>query len=180
MKYLRKFNESDNYNNLTNIINECKDILIELEHEGIKYNVYGFEGGTPSYNRIKIEIGDESEIIKLRGYELMFEHLFSYLESEKFVLDRNDSFYEKDGWDAYEACPECQSTNVSSISREDEPNTFITWSNGNNEFECVKCKHIGCQEDFQTPEYPINKGELMYSIKNNYYIDFMLLSFHHK
>jgi len=29
MKHLRKFNESDNYNNLTNIINECKDILIE-------------------------------------------------------------------------------------------------------------------------------------------------------
>jgi hypothetical protein len=171
MKHLRRFNESDNYNNLTNIINECKDILIELEHEGIKYNVYGFEGGTPSYNRIKIEIGDESKIIKLRGYELMFEHLFSYLESEKFALDRNDSFYEKDGWDDYEACPECQSTNVSSINRDDD---------GDNEFECGKCKHIGYQEDFQTPEYPINKGELMYSIKNNYYIDFMLLSFHHK
>ena len=172
MKHLRKFNESDNYNNLTNIINECKDILIELEHEGIKYNVYGFEGGTPSYNRIKIEIGDESKIIKLRGYELMFEHLFSYLESEKFALDRNDSFYEKDGWEHYEACPECQSTDVSFINRDDERDI--------NEFECGKCKHIGCQEDFQTPEYPINKGELMYSIKNNYYIDFMLLSFHHK
>jgi hypothetical protein len=178
MKHLRKFNESDNYNNLTNIINECKDILIELEHDGVKYNVYGFEGGTPSYNRIKIEIGDESKIIKLHGYELMFEHLFSYLESEKFVLDRNDSFYEKDGWEHYEACPECQSTNVSSINRDDD--SYFSRDEGNNEFECGKCKHIGSQEDFQTPEYPISKGELMYSIKNNYYIDFMLLSFHHK
>lgn len=42
MKYLRGFNESDN--NQTNIINDCKDILLDLNDRHIKCSVWGVEG----------------------------------------------------------------------------------------------------------------------------------------
>ncbi len=164
MKYLRAFNESDN--NQTNIINDCKDILLDLDDYSIKYNVYGLEGGTSYYDKIKIELGDGDNSFKLNSTELIFEHLFSYLESLDFVLDGRDSFYEGDNWDYYEACPSCGSNNVSSLPLADVY-----------EFECVKCKHVGLREDFQTPEHPINKSDLMYSIKHRYHINFMLLTF---
>ena len=166
MKYLRGFNESDN--NQTNIINDCKDILLDLNDRHIKCSVWGVEGGTPYYDKIKIEVGDGNNSFKLGSTELIFEHLFSYLESLDFFLDGKDSFYGCDNWDYYGACPSCGSTNISSI---EFPKRDL------DKFECGICKHVGHREDFEGPEHPINKSDLMYSIKHRWGIDFMLLTF---
>jgi len=41
MKYLKRFNESSQFNN---VISECKDILLELCDKDINYRVYGYQG----------------------------------------------------------------------------------------------------------------------------------------
>jgi len=170
MKYLKRFNESTS--NFTNTTNECKDILVELGDKGIKYNVYGFESakilGEETYkDLIRVEVGDQYNNIKMIGMDLMFEHLFSYMESEGFELGK-DSYYENSNWDSYEACPECDSQ---SITPPDDLQSMLGW-------KCNKCKHEGHQDDFQRPEHPITKEDLFWSIKQNYHIQFMSLDFY--
>jgi hypothetical protein len=170
MKYLKRFNESSS--DFTNIISECKDILVELSDKDIKYNVYGFEGakilGEETYkDLIRVEVGDQYNNIKMVGMDLMFEHLFSYMESEGFELGK-DSYYENSNWEYHEACPECDSQ---SITPPDDLQSMEGW-------KCNKCKHEGHQDDFQRPEHPITKEELFWSIKQNYHIQFMSLAFY--
>jgi ribosomal protein L37AE/L43A len=169
MKYLKKFNESSL--DFINIIGECKDILLELSDKDIKYKVYGHEsakilGKEVFRDIIRVEIGDESTIIKMIGMDLMFEHLFSYMESEGFKLNK-DSYYENDSWEYYEACPECNSENIKSPDDE----SMEGW-------KCNKCGHEGYVDDFQRPEHPLDKSDLFWATKSNYHIQFMLLEFH--
>lgn len=170
MKYLRKFNESV-YLQLPNIRNTCKDILLELSDKDIKYKVRGYESakilGEETYkDLIRVEVGDQYKTIKMIGMDLMFEHLFSYIESEGFTLDK-DSYYENSNWEYHEACPECDSQSIT------PPNDLQSMEG----WKCDKCKHIGHQDDFQRPEHPITKEDLFWSIKQNYHIQFMSLDF---
>jgi len=170
MKYLKRFNESTS--DFTNIISECKDILVELSDKDIKYRVFGFESakilGEETYkDLIRVEVGDQSKVIQMRGMDLMFEHLFSYMESEGFKLGK-DSHYENYSWEYHEACPECDSQ---SITPPNDLKSMLGW-------KCNKCKHEGHQDDFQRPEHPITKEELFWSIKENYHIQFMSLAFY--
>ena len=170
MKYLKRFNESTSEFN--NIISECKDILLELSDKDIKYRVFGFKGAKilneeTFVDVVKVELGDQYNTIKLKGMDLMFEHLFSYIESEGFKLGKN-SYYENSSWEYHEACPECDSQ---SITPPDNLQSMVGW-------KCNKCKHEGHQDDFQRPEHPITKADLFWSIKQNYYVQFMSLSFY--
>ena len=170
MKYLKRFNESSS--DFTNIISECKDILIELSDKDIKYRVYGYKGAKilneeKFMDLIRVELGDQYNVVKLKNMDLMFEHLFSYMESEGFKLGK-DSYYENSNWEYHEACPECDSQ---SISPPDDLQSMIGW-------KCSKCNHEGHQDDFQRPEHPLTKEELFWSIKKNYYIQFMSLAFY--
>ena len=165
-----KMNESTSEFN--NIISECQDILIELSDKDIKYRVYGYKGakilGEETYkDLIRVEVGDQYNVVKLKDMDLMFEHLFSYMESEGFVLGK-DSYYENSNWDYHEACPECDS---GSISPPNDLKSMEGW-------KCNKCKHEGHQDDFQRPEHPLSKNELFWSIKKNYHIQFMSLAFY--
>jgi hypothetical protein len=170
MKHLKRFNESTSEFN--NIISECKDILLELGDKDINYRVYGYEGAK-IFNEetfvdvVRVELGDEYNTVKLKGMDLMFEHLFSYMESEGFKLGKN-SYYQHDTWEYYEACPECDSQSIS------PPNDLKSMDG----WKCNKCKHEGHQDDFQRPEHPLTKADLFWSIKQNYYIQFMSLSFY--
>ena len=170
MKYLKSFNESTSEFN--NIISECKDILVELGDKGIEYNVYGyrgvliFESGT-NKDLIRVEVGNQYNVVKLKDMDLMFEHLFSYMESEGFILGK-DSYYENSNWDYHESCPECDSQ---SITPPDNLQSMEGW-------KCNKCNHEGHQDDFQRPEHPVSKDELFWAIKQNYHIQFMSLSFY--
>jgi hypothetical protein len=174
MKYLKSFNESTSEFN--NIISECQDILVELSDKDIKYKVYGYKEakifGEETYkDLIRIEVGEvyssPYETVKLKDMDLMFEHLFSYMESEGFELGK-DSYYENSNWEYHEACPECDSQ---SITPPDDLQSMLGW-------KCNKCKHEGHQDDFQRPEHPITKLALFWSIKQNYHIQFMSLAFY--
>ena len=165
-----KMNESTSEFN--NIISECQDILIELSDKDIKYRVYGYKGakilGEETFvDVVRVELGDQYNVVKLKDMDLMFEHLFSYMESEGFVLGK-DSYYENSNWDYHEACPECDS---GSISPPNDLKSMEGW-------KCNKCKHEGHQDDFQRPEHPLSKDELFWSIKKNYHIQFMSLAFY--
>lgn len=161
MKYLKSFNEST-YQYLSDVRNNCNDILLELNDKGIKYEIYGFEGGLGS---IRIEIGDERKTVKLKEFELELEHLLSYLKAEGFKLGKN-SYCMNDSWDNYECCPECDSVDLTLPNL----NTMNGWI-------CNKCKHKGNQEEFQTTDHPLTMNDLKWYIKKNYYVQFMSLAF---
>lgn len=174
MKYLKSFNES-HYQYLTDVNNNCKDILLELSDKEIKYEIYGYEGvqmgsrhksGSYIGDMIKIEIGDEYKNVKLKEFELELDHLLSYLIGEGFKLN-GDSYCTNDSWDYHECCPSCGSNNVSSP---DDLKSMIGWS-------CNKCKQEGNQEDFQTTDHPLTMNDLKWYIKNNYYVQFISLTF---
>lgn len=168
MRYLKRFNESST----DNIISECKDILLELSDKDIKYRVYGFKGAKilneeTFVDVIRVELGDQWETFKLQDMDLMFEHLFSYLESEGFKLGK-DSYFENSSWDNHEACPQCDSQSIT------PPNDLRSMEG----WKCDKCGHEGHQDDFQRPEHPITKSDLFWGIKENYHVQFMYLVFY--
>jgi hypothetical protein len=172
MKYLKGFNESYQY--LSDVRNNCNDILLELSDKEIKYEIYGFEGvqmgsrhKSDSYvaDLVRIEIGDERKTVKLKEFELELEHLLSYLDGEGFKLSGN-SYCENESWNYYECCPECGSVDLTLP----DLNTMDGWS-------CNKCKHEGYQDSFQIPEHPVTMKDLKWYIKQNYYVQFMSLTF---
>lgn len=173
MKYLKRFESvnSKSYKYLTDVNNNCKDILLELSDKEIKYEIYGYEGvqmgsrhKPDSYigDMIKIEIGNEYKTVKLKEFELELDHLLSYLGGEGFKFQDGNSYCMNDTWDYHECCPECGSTNVEEVGD--------YWS-------CGKCGHEGQLEDFQTTDHPLTMSDLKWYIKNNYYIQFMSLTF---
>ena len=169
MRYIKRFNESSN---IDNIISECKDILLEVSDKDIKYRVYGFKGAKVLNEEtfvdvIRVELGDQYNTFKIGDMGLMFEHLFSYLESEGFSLGKN-SYFENSNWEYHEACPECDSEDV---RPPDDLHSMEGWM-------CNKCKYGGHQDEFQRPEHPITKGNLFWAIKENYHLQFMSLSFY--
>jgi ribosomal protein S27AE len=165
MKHLKRFNENS-YDLHTNTISDCKDILLDLTDVGIRCDIKHFS----NVDKVKIEIEASSHSkVRLGDFGPSFEHLLSYLESKGYILDSKGSFYENDDWEYYEGCPTCGSTNVSFVDRDDDRD-INTW-------KCGKCGKVGDQEDFLKPEWPISKSELLNSIRNNYYIDFMYLIF---
>lgn len=165
MKHLKKFNESYA---LSEIKDTCKDILLELSDKGVDYMIYDNRGSSKgsSKDMIIIQIGNDTDTIKLKEFESEFSHLFSYLKEEGFKLGIK-SFFQNNSWEYYEACPECGSE---SISPPKNSSSMDGWS-------CNKCNHEGHQDDFQVPEHPIKESDLIWAIKQNYYINFMSLDF---
>ena len=148
MKYLKRFNESNL--NLQEVINDCQDILIDLADDGVKYQV-GLDSG------LVININDERRI-KLKKYADNFNRLFDYLESLGFKLDKT-SYYESDGWDHYERCPNCHSQSTIT-GKEDVAN----WKT--DDLQCTDCGYKGHYSDFQVTEHPLTKSEFMWSVKS--------------
>ena len=164
MKYLKKFNES---NALSEIKDTCKDILLELSDRGVDYMIYDYKGSKDSNkDMIIFQIGNDTDIVKLKEFESEFSHLFSYLKEEGFELG-SKSFFQNNSWEYYEACPECGSE---SVSPPNDLKSMRGWS-------CNKCNHEGHQDDFQVPEHPIKESDLLWAIKQNYYVNFMSLDF---
>jgi hypothetical protein len=152
MKHLKGFNESS----IVNILSDCRDILIDLSDNHIPYKVWVSGSGS-----IIVQIGDGECLTSLKSMSTTFDHLISYLESIGYLLSKK-SFYENSNWEYYECCPHCSSDNI-------DINDSV--------FTCRKCKSSGGSEDFMTPEWPLDSGELFYSIKMNYKFDFMMIQF---
>ena len=164
MKHLKRFNEHSH--EVSNIINDCKDILIDLSDNNIHYKVWEALSGS-----IIVDIGDDNLFTSLRNMSDTFDHLFSYLESFGYLMNGKKSFYEGDSWEYYESCPKCFSDEVTiDVNSEDK------FQSGH-KFTCDKCKYLGDSEDFQSAEWPLNKSELFYSIKNGVRFYFMRIQF---
>ena len=163
MKYIMSFNES--ISNLNDVVNDCKDILVDLLDHKITYNVYGYEGKSRgiSKDRITIEIGDDRGVTSLINMDLPFEHLFYYLESSGFVLDTNRSFYSNSDWGSNQVCPECGSENLTY----DDDDVY-----------CNTCNISGYSDDFTSPDYKLDKTDLFYAIKMNKKFESMLIDFY--
>jgi len=187
--YKPNSNSNSNVNesyDIYNTISDCKDILLDLTDVGIRCGVDAgikWDGVRSGINvdKVKIEIVASSlSKVRLGDFSLSFEHLISYLESKGYILDSKGSFYENDDWDYYEGCPTCGSNNVSFVDRCDGQKEYLNDDRNINDWKCGKCGKVGEQEDFLKPEHPISKSELLNSIRNNYYIDFMYLIFRKK
>lgn len=142
--------------NNSGIKEDCEDILIDLSDDGVKCDVAYIHNG------LTIEIGDNDKRIELKKYKDNFDRLFDYLESLGYRL-HNSSYYEGDGWDYHERCPNCNSANI--IGTESDTLT------------CNDCGHIDYFGEFSTPEHPLTKGDLMWSIKSGDKPDHMYLQF---
>jgi hypothetical protein len=165
---LKRFNESNDSELLDTIISNCKDILIDLSDDGFEYKIISPYSNSRESNEIIINIGNPSNnyMIKLAGYELVFNHLFNYLESNGFKLCNKLSYFENDTWDYHEACPECDSQLITVTKVMDE---YF--------FVCDKCEFGGYQDDFLSPQHPITKDELLWSIRKNYFVQWISLVF---
>ena len=161
MKYLKSFNESS----IVNILSDCKDILIDLSDNHIPCKVW-----VSSIGSILVEIGDDKGLTSLKNEESTFDHLISYLESFGYLFSKK-SFYEGDNWEYYESCPKCSSDEVTI-----DVNSEVRFQSGL-KFTCDKCKYVGDSEDFTSPEWPLNKSELMWVIGDGVKFDFMRIQF---
>jgi hypothetical protein len=140
-----KFNES-----IKDIVQDCKYILIDLADDGVPYKT-SIKKSTSIDDNIVIDIIDYDKGIELKKYVDNFNHLFDYLESLGYVLSKS-SYYCGDNWDAYERCPECNSTgNITMINSD--------------ALKCNDCGHEALNGEFSSPDYPLNKSELMWSAK---------------
>jgi len=142
-------------------IQDCKDILIDLADDGIKYNVS--VTSSPSNDKMIIDISDNYTRIELKKYSDNFERLFDFLASLGYKLD-SESYYEGDGWDYYERCPNCHSQNLDR-------------NNSGMEMVCRDCHFEDDYSEFQTPEHPLTKGDLMWSVKSGDKPEHMYLVF---
>ena len=163
MKHLKKFNENSD----SDIIDNCKDILVDLSDNHIPYKLWVKD----KYDFIMIEIGDiEGGWTSLKNMSTTFDHLFSYLESFGYSLNSKKSFYEGENWEYYECCPKCGSNNITVRNFHDDVNNDV--------FACDKCNYVGEVEEFQSPEWPLSKSEFMFSVvRDGQKFNFMILNF---
>ena len=180
MKHLKRFNESsvdsiyehshevsnESISDLNDVVNDCKDILIDLSDNHIPYKVWVASSGS-----IIVDIGDDKGLTSLKNEGSTFDHLFSYLESFGYLMNGKRSFYEGDNWDYYESCPKCSSDEVTvDVNSEDKFQSGL-------KFTCDKCKYVGDSEEFNSPEWPLDKSELMWVIGDGVKFDFMRIQF---
>ena len=100
MKYLKRFNESKVLDQ--SVIDECKDILLELEDIGIKTNISSyFSSGVSTHNRnVRIEDMQRIKIYKYYKNWITFffnrEKEFNYSDIED-VVERLKSYLSECG-----------------------------------------------------------------------------------
>jgi Zn finger protein HypA/HybF involved in hydrogenase expression len=154
MRYLKSFNES--IQSKEDIILTIKDILLEFVDNYYPVSVYEKTGA------IVIEIGEESkQMIKLHEYELVFKHLFYYLDDMGYKIETNISYVTNDTWDYRILCPKCGSDRI-----------IINDNIG----QCEKCDLNDDLYKFNMDDaYPASQSDLEYFIKNKYWIQFMYL-----
>jgi hypothetical protein len=162
MKYLKKFNESID---VDDIINDCKYILSGLSDNNNKVFV--------SINDSSLFIDIESEYdnyIKFNEYEIEFEELLVFLESYGYKLTK-DSFVTNDTWDPIEKCPDCEYVNTMinpKIKYYDETG------------ECGECGCKSHMEYFLDNRHNISEGDINYFIKHKYWVEEIHLIFKKK
>lgn len=162
MKWLRRFNESVN-NDKIRII---KDLLLEFTDNGISIEV------TDNDDYIIIGIGDpyhESEMIKLNDYEMELNNLIDWAKSEdlEFIkLDDLGSYVLNSKWDPDLICPECGS------------NLIGPKKENNFEFVCLSCNHKDDLYSFTSNQHPIDLGDLIYFIKNKYWVQYLEICYY--
>ncbi len=142
---------------------DCQDILIDLSDDSVKFTVNFFK------DYLVIDIDNNGKIIELKNYSENFERLFHYLDHLGYKLTTS-SYYSRDGWDDWERCPNCNSTNHI-MGKTDVAN----WKT--DDLECTDCGHKDHYSEFQTTEHPLTKGDLMWSIKNGDKPDHIFLEF---
>jgi len=143
-----------------NIIEDCRDILIDLSDDGIDLDL-GLDKLQKVYGVVSfsIEIGNYTKAIHMEKYKDNFMRLLDYLESLGWSLS-SSSYYRSDNWDYLERCPNCN---------------YSDYINGDGEsLECGECGHQDQYDEFSTDEYPLTKADLIKCIDKP---DFMYIQF---
>lgn len=157
MKYLKKFNESIDFES---IISDCEYILSEL---GDNNNIVGV---SVDKNYLFIDIESKYNVfIKLKEYELEFNHLLSFLKSNDYKL-QNGSYVNNDTWDPVVFCPNCNTTNDDDIIGDNDYKT-----------KCYQCDYESSSDEFLDFRHMITESDLYYFIKENYWVQYIHLIF---
>lgn len=89
MKYLKSFNEASEMDNFTEIINNIKDICIELQHEGLIVNV-----NSPGETRVKtilIDINKNKKAFSFGELKDVIYRIIDYLNPYGFIFYHKSS-----------------------------------------------------------------------------------------
>jgi hypothetical protein len=175
MKYLKRFNESID---VDDIINDCKYILSGLIDNNEKVLVSSSKTCSNSdpelcskklIEYIFIDI-ESDKYIKFNEYETEFEELLVFLESYGYKLDK-DSFVINNTWDPIEKCSYCEYVNTMinpKIKYYDESG------------ECGNCGRKSHIENFLDDRHMISEGDINYFIKHKYWVEEVHLIFKKK
>jgi hypothetical protein len=158
MRYLKSFNES--IQSKEDIILTVKDILLEFEDIGCKVIVEDIT------KKISIEIDRKFQYIKLNEYKDTFGHLFSYLNEKGYKMEDNRSHVVNDTWDNRTICTNCGSDRISISNM------------SSNVAHCDKCSFTDQLQNFvESYIHPISLDDLLFFIKNKYWVQYIYLSF---
>lgn len=170
MKYLKRFNESNQY--LETIRKNCEDILLIFPDNDFRCKIQSIDNVRHRFDlkeQIFIEIGDYNKIIMLNDFDSELNHLLDYLEDEGFKLSDYMSFVTNHNWEPAIVCPQC--------GAKDKVSNYQDSETGDDSYFCNECGYDTDYEHFTTPQHTIDEGELKYMIKDNYYVEFISMLF---
>ena len=125
MKHLREFSD------FKDLVEDCKDILIDLLDDGIIVRVFNEESDL----YIRIYTDRVRKGIRIGKYELCFNHLLSYLEERGYYLDKcKDSYITTEDEESL-LCPRCG-------------DDWIVEEEGGIYFGCTSCLYSSRLVDF--------------------------------
>jgi hypothetical protein len=152
MKWLKRFNESNNYDD---IIKNIKDILLELSDNEINVNVYNIGS---CY--IILKIGDEyGKFIELQRYEMELVNLIDYMSGEKFEIS-GKSYVLNERWKSENLkCYDC-GRNKYNIRE-------VDFKYGEKYYECVYCRKKQSEYFFIDKNHYINNDLFLSLINKN-------------
>jgi hypothetical protein len=192
MIYIRRFNE--NKDELSDVINVCKDLLLPMVDVGLEVDVYKTRDFTSSSSILKVEIDvtPSMDSFDLKDWSHEIGGVFDYLESEGFVL-LDDKCLKRlyfslppqllsrvtNYLSSEYVCPSCWSYDVfeSDMEDDDYSRKLASALNAASVAKCDNCGNIEDINDFFGNLYPLTMKMVKDGISNGLVINRLIASF---